>query len=106
MSSREDESLLLPQNQIHDPTAGKMLSWLAAVGQNVGVGAARLFRGIGQYGHYLESPLVVDAAGEGQHAWRPPNGVEGDGMEGITEDFPKQAGGILFRFLTGVALLF
>ena len=39
-----------------------MLARLAAVGQNVGVVAARFFEGVGQDAQAVEGPLLVDGA--------------------------------------------
>jgi len=52
--------LLLAQNQIDHPTAAHMLARLAAVIQNVGIGAARFFESIREDGQAIESRLLVD----------------------------------------------
>jgi hypothetical protein len=55
------------------------------VGEDVGVGAAGVFEGVGQDAQVLEGPLVVDAAGDGRDgAGVPlqPRGVDGGGAEG------------------------
>ncbi|MHB1426128.1 MAG: hypothetical protein ACYC3I_23440 [Gemmataceae bacterium] len=55
--------LLLPQDQVHDPAAPHMHSWLAAVGQHVGVMATGFFEDIGQDRHPVKGTILVDALG-------------------------------------------
>ena len=53
-----------PQQQIDDPTTAHVLAGLAAVIQNVGVGAAGFFEGVGQNGQAVEGAIVVDRLGQ------------------------------------------
>jgi len=63
---REDDGLLLAQEQIDYPTTSDMLPRLAAVGENVGVGAARFFKGVAQDGKNVKSSFLVDGLGHSQ----------------------------------------
>ncbi len=71
-----------------------MLAGLAAVIQNVGVGAAGFFKGIGQDGHTVEGTLIVDGLGDFLHravVLGQPRAMDGDGAEGIAEDVTEGA---------------
>jgi hypothetical protein len=66
-----------------------MLSRLAAVAQDVGVGAAGFFQSVSEDGQAVESSVVVDRLGESSNSGSEPSGIEGDGLEWIAEEFPK-----------------
>src|SRR5262249_19486325 len=77
-------ALRLAEDQVHDPAAADVLAALAAVGEDVGVGAAGVLEGVGQDRQVMEGPLVVDAAGDGRDGAvvpRQPGGVDSDGTE-------------------------
>src|ERR1019366_1710088 len=48
------ESLLLTQNQVHDPATSDVRTFASAVAQDVGVGASSFFKGVGQDGKVLK----------------------------------------------------
>src|ERR1700680_3675973 len=50
---------LLAQDEVHCPAAADMLTWLAAMGQNVGVVATGFFQRVGQNWHTIEDPFLV-----------------------------------------------
>ncbi len=59
----EDEGLLLAKNQINNPAATDMNSFLAAVVKDIGVVAARFLQGVRQNGQSVEGLVVVDRLG-------------------------------------------
>jgi hypothetical protein len=74
-----------------------MLPWLAAVIQNVGIGATGFFQSISQDGHTVKGTLVVDALGYLLYrAVVPgePSGVDGDGAKGKGADEIAEDGGL------------
>src|SRR5687767_5774319 len=50
----------LPQDQVHHPTAPHVLTAVAAVAEDVGVGATRSPQGVSQLRHPPEAPPLVD----------------------------------------------
>jgi len=62
-----------------------MLGWRATVGQDVGVGAARRFEGVGEDGEAVEAPLLIDAPAEPDHGGRELSLIEGRGAERVAE---------------------
>jgi hypothetical protein len=66
-----------------------MRPWLTAVVQDVGIGAASVFQGIGKDWHVHEATVGVDALSEldnGAIVPNKPSGVEGDRVEGVPEN--------------------
>jgi hypothetical protein len=57
-------ALLLSQNQIDDPAATDVFAGLTAVVEDVGVGAAGFFEGVGKHRETVESTLVIDTLRE------------------------------------------
>src|SRR5262249_39016183 len=51
------------EDGVDNPAAAGVFARLAAVCENVGVGAAGLFQRVGQHGHLGEGVVVVDGAG-------------------------------------------
>src|SRR4051812_47354832 len=93
-----------PSSQkIKTPTPPHVRPLSPAVLQDLGIGAACIFEGVGENGHPLESAFVVDRLGEvANRALVPgqPRGVEGDGPERVAEDTTGQTGLVLpFRGL-------
>src|SRR5947209_19283311 len=84
--------LLLPQNEIDDPAAPDVRPRPPKVAQDVRVRAAGLFEGVGQDGHTVEGPLVVDGLGNFGHGAAAPNkprGVDAGWPEGIAYGVAK-----------------
>src|SRR5262249_22250587 len=80
----------LAENQINDPAAPHMFCWLAAVVQNVGVGAACLFESIGKNGHSVKGFFIIDGLSESGHVGCQPGSIDGDRTEGVAEDVTDQ----------------
>src|SRR6516164_1451548 len=59
-------ALFLAEQQVQHPAAADVRPGAAAVVEDGGVGAAGVFQRVGEDGHVLESPFVVDAAGDGR----------------------------------------
>ena len=78
-----------------------MLARLTAMVQDVGVGAATFFKGVGKDRHSVKCFFIVDRLGEVLNGGGEPDGVEGDGAEGVAEDVAKQSG-LLLRFIRSV----
>jgi hypothetical protein len=55
-----------------------------------GILAPGLFEGIGQDGHVLETPLLVQGPGQLHDGRRSPSRVDGDGAEGVAEEITEQ----------------
>lgn len=90
MSIRADAGLLfLTQEKVQNPASSEMPFLLAAVNQNVLVGAASILKGVGKDGQTLKCRLLVDALCDAVN--RPvipgePSGIEGDSVEGDAEE--------------------
>jgi hypothetical protein len=82
------------QQQVHGPAASDVRPRPWQVFQDVRVGAAGVFEGVGQDGYAVQGPPVVDGLGElGDGAAIPgqPGGVErGRRAGGAAEDVPQQ----------------
>jgi hypothetical protein len=64
--------------------------------QDVEVGAAGIFQGVGQDGQAIEGPLIVGGPGQRAHVRRPPRRGKGKlRAEGIAEDVLEQPHGVL-----------
>src|SRR5262245_64372206 len=61
---RSGSTSLLGQHQIDRPTPSRVLAAAAAVGQQLGVGAARLFQRVGEDRQVVEAAVVVDGSGD------------------------------------------
>ena len=61
---RAGRTSFLPQHQIHHPAATHMRAVAAAVGEDLGIGAAGFFEGIGEDGEAVEGAVGVDALGD------------------------------------------
>jgi hypothetical protein len=77
---------------------------LAAMIQNVGIGAAGFFEGVGQNGQTVESAVVIDRLSqlrESAFVPRQPSGTERDKMEEVAPDVTKNPslGGLLGRVI-------
>ena len=66
-----------------------MFPTAAAMSQNVGIGAAGIFQGIGQDRQAVEGAVGVYGLGETGDGAREPGGVKGDGPERVAEDTPQ-----------------
>src|SRR5262249_53336227 len=55
------------QKDVHQPGAAEVLAVLAAVSEDVGIGATRIFEGVGQNGQRREVAIVGDVSGEADH---------------------------------------
>src|SRR5262249_6341113 len=85
----------LPQYQINHPAAPDMFPRLPAVVQDVPVGIAGLFQGIGQDGQMVKGPVFIDGLGHpGQGPILPgqPAGIKGHRPEGVTDNVPEKVG--------------
>jgi hypothetical protein len=82
--------LLLPQQQINDPTTSHMDTPRAAVGEDVGVVATGVLKGVSEDQQPVERQLGVDARGEGQDGGRELGRVEVDWAEGVAEDVSNE----------------
>src|SRR5262249_55912518 len=94
--------LLLPQQQVDDPTATHMRTRLTQMGDELVVAAAGIFEGVREDGKAVsveraggQVPLFVSGRRECCHGRRPPSRIDGDGTEGVAEKTAKQTG--LFR---------
>ncbi len=83
----------LAQEQVHHPTAPYMLTRLAAVVQDVGVVAARFFKGVGKDGETggvkrpgWQDAVLVGGMGKSNDGGRLPCRLQGGGVEGVAED--------------------
>src|SRR5262249_52371699 len=79
---------------IHGPAAPDVWLWVAAVSENMSVMAPSVFEGVGQNGHSVEGPVVIDGPGDLAHgAIIPchPSGVESRSTEGV-EYTPEKIG--------------
>src|SRR5262249_59140524 len=87
-------ALLLAQHQIDRPAAPDVRTprrpRSAQVGEDVRVGAAGLFEGVGQERHLVEAALFVDGMGEGFDGGGLPGGVEGSGAQGSAKQAAKE----------------
>src|SRR5262249_39638204 len=87
----------LAQDQIDCPTPTDMRAGTAQVPEDVGVGPAGFFEAVGQNGEAGrvqvaagEVAVVVGGLWEGDDGWCLPGGGDGDGPEGVAEDFADQ----------------
>src|SRR5262245_52015029 len=55
---------LLPEQKVYDPATPDVRPRTPTVVEDVGVGAARCFEGVGQDVQAVEGPVVVDALGQ------------------------------------------
>jgi len=67
-----------------------MLTGLAAVVEDIGIGAASVFEGVGEDGEAVEGAVSVDGIGEALDGRRFPSQVEGDRSEGVADDVTEQ----------------
>jgi hypothetical protein len=79
-----------------------MLSWLAAVGQDVSVVGACVFQSISQHCQAVvvqsarrKGPIVVGGLSEGQHGWRKPGGIDREGAERVAKEVTENKWSIL-----------
>src|SRR3954453_17546304 len=82
----------LAEQQVDGPAAADVRAGAAAVTQQVGVGAAGLFEGVGEDRQVVEGAVVVDLPGDrGYGAVVPgqPRGIDGDRAERVAEDLTK-----------------
>jgi hypothetical protein len=91
------EASLLAQEQVHDPAAPHMLPRLAAEGQDVRVVATSFLQSVGQVGQAVEGPLVVDRAGQFDHAGYQPTGIDSNGPDGVSSPADNPAK-LFYRF--------
>src|SRR5262249_31770930 len=85
--------LPLAQQQVHDPAAPDVWAGATAMIEDVCVGTAGGFQGVGQDGQVVEGPVVVAGLGEpGDGAVPPgePGSGDGGGAEGVAEDTAEQ----------------
>jgi len=85
-------SSLLPRNEVHDPTATDVRSWLPAVPKDVGVDAASFLQSVGQFWHSVEHTVVVDSlgqAGDGAAAPLQPSRVNVYRAKRVAENIKK-----------------
>ena len=69
---------LFAQDGVNDPAAPNMDTGLAAVVQDVGVGASSVFQGIAEDRHPIKSAVVVDGLGEGYNGGTEPCRMKGN----------------------------
>src|SRR5262245_59399267 len=88
---------LLAQDQVHDPTATHMLTRLAAVVQDVRIGAASFFEGVSQHGEAVrveraggQDAIFIGSRRECRYGRRLPSRIEGGGTEGIADNFSNE----------------
>jgi hypothetical protein len=62
-----------------------MLPRLAAVIQDVGIVAARVFEGIGEDGQAVEGAFVIDGGGERNDGGGEPGKIDSYGAEGVAD---------------------
>ena len=75
--------------QVDDPAAANVLAGLPAMIQNVGVGAAGVFEGVGEDGEAVEGTVGVDGFGELRDGGGEPRAIEVDGAEGVADNFSQ-----------------
>src|SRR5437868_4933782 len=86
-------SLSLPQQQIHRPAAADVRAEATAMGEQIGVGAAGVFEGVGQERQFVESAVVVDVPGDGRDGAAIPGEpmwLDRDRAEWVAEDVAEQ----------------
>src|SRR5690242_12189472 len=81
----------LAQDRIDDPAASYMRTRLAAVAQDVGDLTTGLLKSVGQFGHAVERPLIVDRLSYGDDTGRQPGRLNHDRAEGVAEDVLDEA---------------
>src|SRR5205823_743354 len=84
-----------PQDQVERPAAADVVGGGAAVVEQLRLGAAGVFEGVGEDGQALEGRLVVQRAGQADdQAVVPgqPGGVDPDGPERVAGNVAEQAG--------------
>src|SRR5262245_26047552 len=81
---------LLAKGQVKNPAAADVFAAPAAVREDGLVGAARLFEGICQNGHVLESALIVDCPSQCDHRRRPQGGLHHCRTEGVADNIAQQ----------------
>jgi hypothetical protein len=81
------------QQQIHNPATANVLAGLAAVIQNVGVGAAGFFEGVGQDRQSVKCTLVINLLGQLSHNARfpyQPRWIKNHTAKSVTENVSEQ----------------
>ena len=69
-----------------------MFPWLAAVIEDVGVGATGVFEGVGEDRHAVEGTVGVNRGGEGNDGVGEPGGIGSHWAEGAADDFSQESG--------------
>ena len=82
--------LVLSQQQVHNPTTADMLGRLAAVSQQIGIRAARIFEGVGKHRQAPEGAFVVDALGQLVNGAVLPRGIHRLAAWRLTKDIQQQ----------------
>ena len=83
-------SRITTEQGVHDPTAPNMRPWLPAMVQDFLVRATSIFQDTGEFGHPVESTLVVNGLGQRDNARCQPRGVNGGMREAVAENFSDQ----------------
>src|SRR5262249_31237750 len=81
---------LLPQHQVHHPTAPDVFARLSAVGEDVLALAPGVLEGIRENRHGGEVSALVHLAGDRKDGGREPRGLNGHRAEGVAENVPKK----------------
>src|SRR5262249_40602594 len=85
--------LLLAEEEVEPPAAAHVRAGASQVSEEVGVGAAGVFQGVGQDRQVVVAAGVVDAPGHVPHqsvAPAQPGRLDGDGPEGVAEQLAEQ----------------
>src|SRR5262245_16121858 len=104
MSFREVERLLLAQKKVYNPASTDVIPWLAAVTEDVGVGATCFLQGISQDGQAIEGSLIVNGLGkswDGATVPRQPSRIN-DRRKRIEEVTEQVAVGLVFCFIGAI----
>src|SRR5437773_1115428 len=88
--------LFLAQDQVHGPAAPYMLTRLAAMVQNVLLGATRFFKGVSKDGEMIrckrpgwQDAVLIGGCSQSKDSWPLPCSVQRYGAEGVAEDIPE-----------------
>src|SRR4051794_20843562 len=83
--------LRLPQQEIDDPAAAHVFARLAAVVEDLGVGAASVFEGIGEDGEAVKGAIFVNPSRQLRDRITQPGRVNSHGMKRVAENAAEES---------------